>query len=77
MTELLQRAIAEIEKLSAGEQDAIAKSILAELADEQAWVYRFKATTDDQWDRLAESARREVAAGDTTPLEDVFPADES
>jgi hypothetical protein len=73
MTELLQRAIAEIGKLPAEEQDALAKRILAELADEQAWAARFNATTDEQWDRLTEMARREIAAGDTTPLDDVFP----
>lgn len=68
MTELVQRVIAEIEKLPANEQDAVAARFLAELADEQAWARRFKATTDEQWDRLAEAARREIAAGDTTPL---------
>ena len=35
------------------------------LKDEQAWTERFEATTDEQWDRLAESARKEIAAGDT------------
>ena len=73
MTELVQRVIAEIEKLPANEQDAVAARFLAELADEQAWARRFKATTDEQWDRLAEAARREIAAGDTTPLQDLFP----
>jgi hypothetical protein len=67
MTELLQQAIAEIEKLPAEEQDAIATRILAELADEQAWAVRFSATTDEQWDRLADAVRREIAAGDTAP----------
>lgn len=36
MTELLRRAIAEIERLPADAQDAIAARILADLADEQA-----------------------------------------
>jgi hypothetical protein len=73
MTELLQRLIAEIEKLPAEEQDALAARILAELADEQVWAARFKATTDEQWDRLTEAVRREIAAGDIAPLDDVFP----
>ncbi len=60
MTDLLQRAIAEIEKLPAEEQDAIAKRILAEMADEQAWTARFNATTDEQWERLAEGARSDL-----------------
>jgi len=73
MTSLLQQAIAEIEKLPAEGQDAIATRILAELADERAWESRFNATTDEQWERLTEAARREIAAGDTIPLDDVFP----
>jgi hypothetical protein len=73
MTELLQQAITEIEKLPSEEQDAIATRILAELADEQAWAARFNGTTDDQWDRVARAVRREIAAGDTNPLDDVFP----
>ncbi len=60
-------------KLSAEEQDALATRILAELADEQAWVARFNATTDEQWDRLAEAAWREIATGETVPLDDIFP----
>ena len=74
MTKLLQRAIGEIEKLPVDQQDAIASRILADLEDEKAWTERFAATTDDQWDRLAEGVRREVAAGDAVPLDDVFPS---
>ncbi len=73
MRGLLQQAIAEIEKLPADGQDAIATRILAELADEQAWAARFNATSDEQWERLTQAAHREIAAGETTPLDDVFP----
>jgi len=73
MTNLLQQAIAEIQSLPAEEQDAIARRILAELADEKEWAARFQATTDQQWDRLADAARREIAAGRITPLDGVFP----
>ncbi len=73
MTELLRRALAEIERLPADTQDAVATRILADLADEQAWAARFEATSPEQWNRLAEMARREIAAGDTIPLEDAFP----
>jgi hypothetical protein len=71
MTELLQRAIAEIQQLPAEEQDAIAARILAELEDERAWTAQFAATTDDQWARMADEVRREIAAGGTVPLEEV------
>ena len=73
MTTLLQQAIAELEKLPAEGQDAIATRIMAELSDERAWESLFHATTDEQWHRLAQAARREITAGDTTPLDDVFP----
>ncbi len=73
MTELLQQAIAEIEKLPPDTQDAIATRILADLADENAWAVHFAATSDEQWDGLAEKVRREIADGDSTSLDEVFP----
>jgi hypothetical protein len=77
MTTLLQRAVAEVEKLPAEDQDAIAARLLAEVDDERQWERRFTATTDDQWDRLVEEVRRDVAEGGTLPLDDVFPPGES
>lgn len=73
MHPLLQRAVAEIEKLPIEAQDAIASRLLAEVEDERAWAARFAATTDDQWDRLAAEARRDAAAGETQPLHGAFP----
>jgi hypothetical protein len=72
MTELLQQAIAQIQKLPPDRQDAIASRLLAELQDEQKWESRFAATTDDQWDQMAAMVRQEIAAGETTPLSEVF-----
>ncbi len=77
MTTLLQRAVAEVEKLPAEDQDAIAARLLAEVDDERQWDTRFASTTDDQWDRLVTEVRRDVAEGGTLPLDDVFPPDES
>jgi hypothetical protein len=77
MTTLLQRAVAEVEKLPAEDQDAIAARWLAEVDDERQWDTRFASTTDDQWDRLVAEVRRDVAEGGTLPLDDVFPPDES
>jgi hypothetical protein len=62
MTELLARAIAQLKTLSADEQNAIATRLLAELEDERAWKAQFEATTDAQWDSLAEIVRQEIAA---------------
>ncbi|NES22932.1 MAG: hypothetical protein F6K41_29440 [Symploca sp. SIO3E6] len=73
MTELLQQAIAQIQKLPPDKQDAIASRLLAELQDEQKWETRFAATTDDQWDQMAAMVRQEIATGETIPLDEVFP----
>ncbi|MEO1146438.1 MAG: hypothetical protein AAFY26_12705 [Cyanobacteria bacterium J06638_22] len=73
MTELLERVIAQLKALSADEQDAIATRLLAEMKDEQAWKAQFDATTDNQWDRMAEMVRQEIVTGDVTPLAEVFP----
>ncbi len=73
MTTLLQRALAEAEKLPPEDQDAIATRLLAEVEDERQWNARFAATTDDQWDRLIAEVRRDVAAEGTHPLDEVFP----
>lgn len=72
MTTLLQRAISQVEKLPIQDQDAIAAWLLAELEDERQWSTRFAATTDDQWDRLVENVRRDVAAGRVVPLDEAF-----
>lgn len=72
MTELLERAIAQLKTLPADEQDAIAARLLAEMEDEQKWKAQFESTTDEQWDRMAEMVRQEIAAGDVTPLAEVF-----
>lgn len=74
MTELLRHVIAELEKLPEEQQDAIAARLLAELKDEQAWATRFEVTTDEQWDRLADMVRQDIANGETVPLDEVFPA---
>ena len=73
MTKLLEQAIVEIEKLPEDAQDAFAARLLADLADEQAWTACFAVTTDAQWDRMAAMVRQEIADGDMTPLNDVFP----
>jgi len=73
MTKLIEQAIAEIEKLPEDAQDAIASRFLSELTDEEEWTMRFEATTDAQWDRMATMVRREIAVGDTTPLDEVIP----
>jgi hypothetical protein len=47
MTELLLKAIEQIQQLPPDQQDAIASRLLDELKDDQAWTARFAATTDE------------------------------
>ncbi len=62
MTQLLEKVLAELQKLPDSEQDAIAAIILDELADERRWDQAF-AASQDQLQRLAEPARQDIAAG--------------
>lgn len=62
MTELLEKAIAEVSKLSGEEQDRLARLLLLELEDQRAWDQSF-ASTQDQLASLADEAAEEHAAG--------------
>lgn len=62
MTQRLEKAVAEIEKLSAAEQDAIAAVILDEITDERRWDEAF-GQSQDQLSSLAEKARSDIQAG--------------
>jgi hypothetical protein len=73
MTALLQQAIAAIAQLPGAQQDAIARRLLLELADDTAWEARFAATTDEQWDHLAAQVRHAITTGATEALDSVFP----
>lgn len=68
MGRLLQKAIAETEKLPADEQEAIGGWILAELESERRWDDLF-AKSQDLLARMAEEARKEHRAGLTKPLD--------
>ena len=72
MTSLLERAFAEAASLSEADQDAIAARILAEIEDEREWDRRFDATTDEQWDKLAAMARREIEADGSASLDELI-----
>ena len=62
MTKLLQRALAEVQKLAPAEQDAIAAIILDELEDERRWDETF-ARSQDEMARLASRVRDDIRAG--------------
>ena len=67
MTKVLEKALEEVAKLPASEQDAVAAILLEELASEQRWAESF-AKSQDQLAKLAEEAIAEYKAGRTKPL---------
>jgi hypothetical protein len=62
MTEMLDRAISEAEKLSEAEQDAIAALILEKISDDQAWEDSF-AQSQQQLAAMAQAAREPIRSG--------------
>ncbi len=67
MTLLLEKALKEVAKLPASDQDAVAAILLEELASERRWSESF-AKSQDSLAKLAEQALAEYAAGRTRPL---------
>jgi hypothetical protein len=67
MTQLLDKALSEVAKLPASEQDAVAALVLEELASEKRWSLSF-AKSQDVLAKLAEEALAEYASGQTKPL---------
>ncbi len=67
MTLLLEKALNEVAKLPASDQDAVAAILLEELASERRWSESF-AKSQDSLAKLAEQALAEYAAGRTKPL---------
>jgi hypothetical protein len=67
MTQLLEKALNEVAKLPASEQDAVAAILLEELASERRWA-ESSARSQDSLAKLAEQALAEYAAGRTKPL---------
>jgi len=62
MTQLLEKALAEVQELTDPDQDAIAAMILDELADERRWDQAF-ARSQEQLGRLADRVRQDIRAG--------------
>ena len=62
MTDLLEKALAEVSKLSAEEQDVIAALILEALEDERQWEAAF-AASQDKLAKLAQKVREDIRAG--------------
>ena len=67
MTQLLEKALSQVAKLPASEQDAMAAIVLEELASEKRWAASF-AKSQDLLAKLAGDALAEHASGRTKPL---------
>ena len=62
MTQLLKKALVEVNKLPPDKQDTIASIILEELEDERRWDRSF-ADSQDKLAQLAQKVRTDIDAG--------------
>jgi hypothetical protein len=62
MSQLLEKALAQVSRLPEPDQDAIASLILDELADDRLWNEAF-ARSQEQLGRLADRVRQDIRAG--------------
>ena len=67
MNDVLRKALSEVAKLPASEQEALGAILLQEIASERRWQAAF-AGSQDALAKLAEEARAEHGAGLTKPL---------
>lgn len=68
MTELLEKAIAQLKNLPVSEQDTLAAMILAEIESDRHWDEAF-ACSPDILEKLANQAMAEYGAGKTEELD--------
>ena len=68
MTRLLEEAVAAMARLPAGDQDAVASLILAELEAEKGWQEAL-AKNPEKLQRLADEALEDIRAGRVTGLD--------
>jgi hypothetical protein len=66
ITELLERAIAQLKTLPSNEQDSLAAILLADMESERIWKDKFESTTDDQWQCMADMVRQEISNSNVT-----------
>ena len=71
MTELLEKAFVKASSLSVADQDALARSLLDDLAAEELWDATF-ADSQDELSALADEALSEHELGRTQRLEEIL-----
>jgi NTP pyrophosphatase (non-canonical NTP hydrolase) len=67
MTELLEKAIKKVDRLSKSQQNAIAEIIMEEIEDERKWERKFKRS-HSKLSKLADEAVDEYRKNKTEPL---------
>jgi hypothetical protein len=77
MTDLLQKAMGEIERLPIEQQNEFAERILAELSDDATWDALFAKTTDAQLQRMEQYVQQQIDRGEVEPLESIFDLDKN
>jgi uncharacterized protein YeaO (DUF488 family) len=66
----METLIDRLERLPSEKQDQYAAVYLAELEDDERWEKLFARTTERQWTKLAEQARREKEKNNSVPLDE-------
>ena len=70
MTELMERAVSELRKLPAEDQNQLARELLDRLAADAKWdALLADPRSEALMDRLLAEAETEIAAGETTDCE--------
>ncbi|AFY69013.1 Phycocyanin [Thalassoporum mexicanum PCC 7367] len=77
VVDLLNHHVPQVnEKTNQGDHPTLVAEIIDYfelIIDEFTWESKFANTTDEQWDRMLEAGRRDIAINGTVPLEEVFP----
>ena len=78
MASIVQRVTKELKNLPPEKQEyygtALLEAIEADQKEDQKWEAAFAATTDEQWEKMAERARRQHRRGESLTLDDFLAA---
>ena len=75
MTDLMEKAIAALKQLPEGEQDAMAREVLARIAEEAEWDRLVASPASHAWlEQAAKRALESHKAGRTKPFDPTAPS---
>lgn len=72
MTDALKSAFKRAAKYPKAKQDELAAAFEEEMNAEEAWERRFAATSEEQYQKMADHVREQIETGHTTSSEDFF-----